>query len=216
MLPENSSIIDIESYKNSNGDPQIKGKNSYYRLDYYTEAIYEEKVFVRFVKNIEKIVRRSNEYSNIVYDLKVNKGLNACAILNNIKDSNEDESMATIEMHHYPFTLYDICSAVLEKMLFNKEKVSSFLVAKKVIELHNDNKIGIVPLCKTVHELAHAGKVFINLNLVYGYYDKFIEEYKDFFPDGLLDTYNKIVEMSKNNIVYSEEDILSYKGINNK
>lgn len=209
MLPNSSSVIDITS-KITENNVSVQGKNSFYRIDFYKEAFFEENDFKTFIKSVEKLVRKSNEYSKFIYDLKVNKGLNNCAILSNIKDC-EEESMADIEFHHYPFTLYDICSIVTEKMLLNKEKVSTFTVAKKVIDLHFENKVGVVPLCVTVHQLVHAGAIFVNINSVYGYYDKFVEEYEnEIISNGLMDTYNKIIEMSKQNISYSKNDILNY------
>lgn len=213
MLPNKPEIIDIVSYKDEkNGNVSIQHKNGYYRLDYYKDAIYDEKDFVKMVKNIEKLVRRSDEYSNFIGVLKNEHGLTRCAVLNNI--SCDDESNVEIEFHHYPFTLYDICSSVLENMLKNKEKVSTFLVAKKVIELHQDNKIGVVPLCKTVHDLVHAGEIFINLKQVFGYYYDFAEMYKEELDAvGLIDLYNQLVDLSEQNIDYSASDILQYKGI---
>jgi len=209
MLPDKSAIIDISSRITEN-NISVQGKDSFYRIDYYSEAFYDESEFKKFVKAVEKMVRKSDEYSRFIFDLKCNKGLDSCAILNNIKDGIED-SMADIEFHHYPFTLYDIVSVVTEKMLFCKEKVSTFTVAKRVIDLHLNHMVGVVPLCVTVHQLVHAGSIFINLNSVYGYYDKFIEEYKDqIISNGLMESYNKIVEMSKKNVSYSKDDILRY------
>lgn len=209
MLPNSSNIIDISS-KVTENNVSLQGKNSFYRIDYYSENFFEENDFKTFVKAVEKMVRRSDEYSKFCYDLKCNKGLNRCAILSNIKDFEED-SMANIEFHHYPFTLYDIVSVVTEQMLTDKEKVSTFTVCKKVLDLHLDQKIGVVPLCVTIHQLVHAGVIFINLNQVFGYYDKFVEEFKPYIiNNGLMEGYNKIIEMSKKNISYNKEDIINY------
>jgi hypothetical protein len=211
MIPNNSNIVDISSYKDKNGNVIVQSPQSYFKQPYYIEAMYDEKVFKSFVTCVEKEIRRSDEYARYLGHLR-SMGLNGCAILNNIQNNDEELSKLTIEFHHYPFTLYDIVSIVTEEMLSDETQyVSSFLVAQKVLQLHFDNKVGLVPLCKTVHELAHAGEIFINLNLVYGYYDKFIEEYDEFIDDDYKNQYNMLVRMTKDNKPYSESDILALK-----
>jgi hypothetical protein len=206
MIPNGSNIMHVSSFAKKNGNVGISSDQSYFKLPYYTESIFDEKDFKRFVKGVEKEVRRSDEYSHYLGILH-DKGLNSCAILGNVVSNEEKTSKLTLEFHHYPFTLYDIVAIVTENMLMNKEPVSTFLVAKKVMQLHGEHKVGLVPLCKTVHQLVHAGEIFINLNMVYGRYDKFIEEYQ---PDSdYITIYNGLVEMSKANKPYSENDILA-------
>jgi len=153
MIPENNKIVDISSVLEENGNVSIQSPQSYYKLPYYATAFYEEGEFNKFIKNVEKDVRKSDEYSAYLWNLR-NQGLEACSFLGNVNDEN-----ATIEFHHYPFTLFDIVATVTEKRLFNKEPTSTFLVASEVLKLHFDNKVGLLPLSKTVHELAHAGEI---------------------------------------------------------
>ena len=67
-----------------------------------------------------------------------------------------------LEFHHYPFTLYDICEIVVMKGAADQKYESSFSAAKKIMDLHYKNIIGLVPLTKTNHELAHDGKIFLS------------------------------------------------------
>jgi len=209
MILENDKIIDISSTTDENGNVSIQSPKSYYKLPYYVTAFYEDSEYTKFIKNVEKDIRRSDEYSAYLWSLR-NLGMENCAFLGNVNDEN-----ATIEFHHYPFTLYDIVSTVIEKRLYNKEYTSTFLVASEVLKLHFDNKIGLIPLSKTVHELVHAGEVFINLNQVFGNYQQFVNEYEMFIPLEAKNNYNKVVEASKNDVAYSSNDILKYNG-NNK
>lgn len=204
MIPNNNKIVNISSSTDTNGNIIIQGNNSYYKAPYYITKFLDDSDFNKFVKGVEREVRSSDEYSRYLWTLK-NQGLESCAFLGNINDDN-----ATIEFHHYPFTLYDIVSIVTEKRLAKKELVSSFLVAKEVLNLHFNNKAGLIPLSKTVHELTHAGEIFINLNQVFGYYQEFIDEYNDYINDEIRHNYNEIIKMSKANKDYSEKDILAH------
>ena len=46
--------------------------------------------------------------------------------------------------------------------------------------LHFKNKVGIVPLSVTMHDLVHSGSIFLNLKQVFGRVIDFLEEYRDF------------------------------------
>ena len=58
-------------------------------------------------------------------------------------------------------------------------------------------KIGLVPLSKTVHKLAHNGKKFINLNLVNGHYLRFISEYSKYINPELISNWTNLKELSR-------------------
>jgi hypothetical protein len=198
---DEDKVIDVKSVNDNTNNTIIMSDKSYYVLPYYSNNKFiDNKEYIKFIKACEKVVRTSEEYSKYIGYLK-EIGLNKCSFLNNITDDD-----APIEFHHYPFTLFDICSIVLEHKLNNNEQVNTFLVAKEVIECHWKNIIGLVPLCETVHELYHAGLIFINLNMVYGRYNKFIEEYNP--NQNYIKDYNELVALSKNNTQYSENDIL--------
>ena len=205
MIPENDKIVDISSVIEED-NVSLQSPQAYYKLPYYVTAFYEEGEFTKFVKNVEKDIRKSDEYSAYLWSLR-NLGMESCAFLGNVNDEN-----ATIEFHHYPFTLYDIVSTVVEKRLFNKEYTSTFLVADEVLKLHFENKIGLIPLSKTVHELVHTGEIFINLNQVFGNYQQFVNEYEKFIPLEAKNAYNKVIEASKNDVSYSSNDVLKYEG----
>lgn len=209
LIPNESTIGNISSFLEDDSEIKeeknitIQGNNSYYKESFYTSDIYDEKEFTRFVKQTEKMIRRSNEYSAYIGHLRNEIDLSTCAFLNNVNDE-----MAEIEFHHYPFTLYDIVTIVIEDMLSKDEALSTFKVSKKVMELHFNNYIGLIPLSKTVHELTHAGQIFINLKQVYGNYYKFLDLYKDTINQFFIDDFNKLVDMSNNDTTYSDKDIL--------
>ena len=158
----------------------------------------DEKELTKYIKYLEKIIRKSIEYRNYITYLKEEENLTSCKFLRNIDIS--DTKKVGLEFHHYPFTLYDITNIVLNKMTNDySNKVNSFDVAKEVMLLHYRNKVGLIPLTTTVHELAHSGEIFINLNLVYGNYEQFIEEYHDYIDSDLMDNFNLLKNLSQSN-----------------
>lgn len=197
------SIENIE-FIESEDNLTLTSKNNYFDCSMYLINSWDATYYVKFIKSTEALIRRSADYSSYISYLKSECKLNRCAILGDINDE-----MAEIEFHHYPFTLYDICNIVTLKRLVKKQKVSTFLVAQEVIELHYNNLIGVVPLSITVHKLVHKGLIFINLKQVFGNVFSFIQNYMDYMSKEIIDDYNKLVLLSKNNTVYSEDDILA-------
>jgi len=203
FFTDNDKVIDIQC-KKSNTNISIQYQNDFFYENFYMEDMFDHSKYTKFIKNVENQIRTSDEYSNYIYYLKSEIHLNKCAILGNI-----DDEMTDIEFHHYPFTLYDIVNVVTAKKILNKEKVSTFIIIDKVLKLHYENKIGLVPLCKTIHQLAHAGEIFINLNQVFGKVNDFINDYYLGLTDELVLDYNQIVKLSKQNIKYNKDDILA-------
>lgn len=200
---EVNNIINLESKANTE-NIEITNLDGFFTERYYFTDYFDDAKLKKLIKGIEKAVRQSTEYSNYIGFLNGDLGLTNCAVLGNIAK----EKGVTIEMHHYPFTLYDIVYLNVMKRILTQEKINTFLVAREVLQDHYDNLIGLVPLCDTVHDLVHAGEIFVNLKSVYGNINGFIEKYEVAMSDDLIEKYNKIIEMSEKNTVYSETDIL--------
>ena len=95
--------------------------------------------------------------------------------------------------------LYTIPDFFNKDMLKNNERVTTFSVAKIVLQEHFDNHIQIVMLSKTNHELVHANKLYIHPNQAWGDINAFIEKYKDGMTADQIKTYNDIVEIAEKN-----------------
>jgi hypothetical protein len=204
-------IVNIESVKLDDDNFEIQSDQNYFTEKFYQDVIWDGSDYGRFIKNIEAQVRTSKEYSEYVGTyLKGELGLTRCAVLGNV----EDDEGVSIEMHHYPFTLYDIVNIVVCDKIAREEKYSTFLIANEVIALHYENMVGVVPLCKTVHELVHAGKIFVNLNQVFGDVNAFIENYSRGMTPEYEKSINKLVELSKNNLKNDFDETLKVKKSN--
>lgn len=177
---DNKSILDIQSLP---------------KFDYEEFDIYDDKDYKKYVTEIEKTVRGSIEYKWMIEYIKNYMDMDKCAFFQNV--SNADRSKMRIEIHHSPFTLYDIVITVIQKRLYYKEDMDVEMVSREVMELHYKLMVGLIALSKTAHELVHSQYLFVPLQNVMGRYDLFIDYYKEFMPPELLDTYERIESYSK-------------------
>ena len=143
---------------------------------YYSDIIAEDDVkgYDRMIKSIERMVRNSYEYKNYISYLKQEIDMNHCSFFTQL--SREDVS---IEIHHCPFTLYDLTSIVYNKHVMEEgaDNYNIYKIAEEVTKLHYEGKVGLIPLSVTVHELVHRGDVFIPLDSVYGDVAQFYQDY---------------------------------------
>jgi hypothetical protein len=162
-------------------------------FDFITYDLDDEKEFTRYLKDIEKEVRGSFEYRHMIDYLKNYMGMNQCAF---IQVSNKDNYNVKIEIHHYPFTLFDIVQIVYKKRVSNYEPIDVEMVAKEVTMLHYKLLVGLIPLSVTVHQLVHEGKIFIPVQNVLGRYNLFVDMYKNYCEPEQLETLNRIEKYS--------------------
>lgn len=156
-------------------NPVIQSDTTLYSESFYYTNLYDEMIYKKFLKSVVSAIRRSKEYKVYVGDLKMN--VPAMSIDNVFKNITSDD--AELELHHYPFTLYDIVDVVATHNYVNNINFNTFTLVKEIMELHFKNKIGLVPLTTLTHELAHLDSLFISTKQIFGKWEKFMEEYKD-------------------------------------
>ena len=171
-------------------------------------VIMNDKDKIKCIKMIERIVRSSNEYKQYIQFLKQEIDMTKCTFFNNV--NNKNNSSVSIEIHHEPFTLFDITSIVLEKYIDLSEDIDPLMIAEEVMELHYKNFVGLIPLSITVHQLVHDGKILIPLQNVYGNYIAFLEEYDAYINEGLRNMLQVKLQLSKE-IVEPDTSILEKK-----
>lgn len=143
----------------------------------------DSKQLHKFFYNIERIVRQSHAYKKFINFLREHVDLNCCSFYKNI--NNIDTNSIHIEIHHEPFTLFDIVNIIYNKRLSLHEPITENSIAKEVIWNHYRMAIGLIPLSETVHELVHNGFLFIPTTSVFGYYKKFYQDYEDFIDPNI-------------------------------
>ena len=163
-------------------------------FDYLIWDLEDQKELNKYFKTIEREVRGSFEYRKLIRFLKENMNMDQCAF---IKTSNNDKYDIKIEIHHYPFTLYDIVELVYHKRVSLNESIDVQLVAKEVTMLHYKLLVGLIPLSTTVHQLVHSSKLFIPVQNVLGRYREFIDYYKQYSDcSETLEILNRIEQYS--------------------
>lgn len=164
----------------------------------YSPIINNEKDRVKYIKRCEKVIRSSMEYRDYILFLKDHVDMDHCAFFQNI--SSEDTKRVKIEIHHEPFTLFDYVAVVVDKFRSEGLPLNDLMIADEVMELHYNNKVGLIPLSKTIHEVIHnSNKITIPLNMVYGDYASFLSspEYESYVED-LYDKLEVKLNESKN------------------
>lgn len=135
----------------------------------------------KLIKNCEAKIRGSEEYRDYVSEVKNVMDMKRCAVLPKIVNGNGKRY--SIELHHEPFTLYDIVDLEILRREESGESLATLDIADYVTSLHYDGIVGLIPLSKTQHELIDSYKVFIPLQHIYQDYHKLYEMYED-----ILDT----------------------------
>lgn len=207
---EVNELLNIVSTKNTS-NITIKEENGIYCETFYFDDIYDEKKVKQFIKAVESVVRRSSYYSE--YIGKINElGITNCALLGNV--SKNSETKVEVEMHHFPWTLYDIVQIHLNKAISNERKFTTFSLANDIIRDHYNNIIPLVPLCKTAHQLVHTGDAAISVKQVFGDIHEFINKYEEYMTDEMIIKYNKIIEYSENSdLLYESNNILEVEDL---
>ena len=182
-IPKDIPVMDIEDYD-----------------------LFDDKEREKYISDLERHVRSSYEYRNMVQYLREYMNMNSCAFIPNV--TNEVNREIKIELHHSPFTLRDICVTILNKRMKNNEMLTIESVAYEVMFVHYSLMVGLIPLSETVHQLVHSQYIFIPTDKVYGYYKNFVKTYNDYIDPELLD---KLDELERLTIVGTYND--SYKEV---
>ena len=164
-----------------------------FRLPLRISSFEDEATFNKFIKNVETLVRRSNEYKywrQYIIDVL---GINTCMV------TQERIDECTVEVHHHVPDLYTIVKAIVNKRLGEEEEFCSFDIATEVIEAHFQNKVGYLTLIKSMHEKYHNGCLNIPMHLVQGNYQEFLREYSRYLDQDDLDKIDFVMSIRTGN-----------------
>ncbi|MEI2419062.1 hypothetical protein V6O07_02215 [Arthrospira platensis SPKY2] len=131
----------------------------------------------KFIKGVERLVRTNSRYDRYKHWLMEEKGLDFCQIHPNIKADD-----APLEMHHGPIlTLYDICTIIVNALLERGYKdLTTFKVAKIVLDEHFEHNLPVVMLCEDCHDIFHSGGyIYINPKQSFGNLKRFLKKWRD-------------------------------------
>lgn len=195
---------------NENGEVSFNYDNSLFSISNKTTTFFEDSDKKKFIKNVEKLVRGTIEYRTLIQYIRENLEMDYCSILNNL-----DTSTVSIELHHTPYTLYDICEIVINKYEAENYVFNTLSIASEVLDLHYNNYIGLTPLSDTIHQLVHSEQIKIHKDQVIGKVEVFYSIYKDYMNEDHLSKYQDFINYSENNtntfdpeMLYSSEKLL--------
>jgi hypothetical protein len=179
------------------------------------------------LKYITGRVRITPEYRAFTHFVKNFLDVNRCSFYENFSMENG----FTIELHHHPFSLYDICEAIVQKQHKENGYFETYIVVEEALRLHYQFMVGLTPLNPTAHDLVHNEELSIHPDIIIGEWEKL---YKDYFPylsetalkkyDDLLvirreqkvAAFPKILEMSPQKIIVKGVlNVIDEKRLNN-
>lgn len=161
----------------------------------------------KYIPAIEKSVRNSYEYRQMINYLREYMDMNKCAFYERL--NNLETVKVHIEIHHEPFSLFDICKIVYNKRTYFNESIEVEMVAKEVMYLHYQLQVGLIPLAETVHELVHNQYLFVPTDKVFGKYREFVNRYEPWISPELRTVLDHIEETTRICNEDEYKDILS-------
>lgn len=198
---------DIFVYNEEN--PIISSPNSPFVVTFAQtrDSLLDAELYKNFLYSAISRFRTSNFYKHYKAHL-LYMGINRCQCHPNIQ-TNEDDEMATIEMHHFVLTIFDIAYIITEHILNTYGKITTFELVELMRKEHEAHRVCTVFLCKTCHQKYHSDPDFyIPLEMGFGDWYLFLEKYnKGISRDIAL----KIYYLIKKEIVQPDINIESTK-----
>lgn len=204
-------------------NPSIQSPNCSFPLQFQSteDSFVDIEYYKRFLENAISRFRTSRTYKNYKGYL-MSLGMNRCQILGNI-----DENMADLEMHHNFLTIFDIALMITEHTLKTKGYITTFDLVMLLKQEHKENRIPLVMLTKTVHQLYHANEDFIiPAQYCFGYWQELLVKYNKGITRDIaykcLNFIQKSMEIQQigsnyqlaNNILQLRENIIDWSYLN--
>lgn len=172
-----TNFPDIFTYNSMN--PTLVSPNSHYEISLCQnrESLLDIETYKKFLENAIQRFRRSKSYKHYKSHL-YNIGINRCQFHTNIH-TNEEEEMATIEMHHHILTIFDIALIITEHMCNVAGGLSTFDLVKLMKLEHHNHNVSTVMLCSTCHQLQHNDPNFhVPIGMGFGNWWNFLCRYR--------------------------------------
>lgn len=168
-------LPDISIEYDDGYNPTITSPNAEFGLSFYQTrfTLMDVDVYKRFLDNAISRFRKSVTYKKYKGYLMNDLGLDHCQLLSNI--SAED---ADIELHHNFMTIFDIALMITEHTINTTGYISTFDLVQLLKEEHKANRIPIVMLSKTAHQMYHNNDdMYIPAQMCFGYWIELFQKY---------------------------------------
>jgi hypothetical protein len=162
------------------------------------------KVTPELIKYFTTMTRRTPEYRSFIQFVKNFLDVNRCSFYENFSMENG----FTVELHHHPFSLYDLCEAVSQKHYKENGYVETFFVVEEVLMLHYSFMVGLTPLNPTAHDLVHSDELPIHPAIIIGEWRKLYKEYFHYLNEAAIKKYDDLIRIENNEKVIQFPKIL--------
>jgi hypothetical protein len=180
-----------------------------FNLSLRIKTFESETDYIKFIKNVEKLVRGSIEYKlykGYIIDVLRNS---SCFI------TNESMDECSIEVHHHIPSLFMLVKSVINKEIAEDKTFSTFDIALETMKLHFLNKVGYVILVTSMHEKLHNGFLNVPLSLVKGDYKYFIDNYSKYLDEEDLNQITERLAINESNCSWERNNYPSLENIIN-
>jgi hypothetical protein len=162
------------------------------------------KVTLELIKYLTNFTRKTPEFRNFMMFVKTFLNVDSCSFYNDYSMKNG----FTIELHHYPFSLFDICEAVTAKRIKENSYIQSFFVMEEIVMIHYRFLVGLTPLNPTAHDLAHNNKIKIYPKMIVGDWKELYNEYFPYLSHTAIKKYDELIKLEKEQDFQTFPDIL--------
>lgn len=162
---------------NMNGNPALISPNSDFSIQFALtrEETYDLDEYKAFLDSAIRSFRHSKTYRHYKAYLH-SLGMICCQFHPYIQVMEEEETNI-LEMHHCMLNIYDIAIMITEHILNTVGFITEFDLAELLKYEHIHNRIPIVMLCKTCHQLYHNQYLYVHPNMCFGKWWELIENY---------------------------------------
>lgn len=163
---------------NLDKNPELWSPNSDYHISFALtkEGSYDLEEYKAFLDASIREFRHSRTYKHYkayLYSI----GLDFCQFHPYIQ-CNDEEDMASLEMHHCMLNIYDIAIIITEHILNTVGSITEFDLSELLRIEHINNRIPLVMLCKTCHQLYHHKYMYVHPEMIFGKWWELLEQYK--------------------------------------
>lgn len=198
-------------------NPRLCSPSSEFDLPFYQtrDTINDPERYKSFLKNAERRFRASKEYKMYKAYL-MDLGFDHCQVLGNIESGDKVD----IELHHNILNLFDICILISEHMLNTVGYISTYDLIQLLIMEHFNNRVGVVFLSTTAHELyTNNPNAYIPPSMTFGKWWELLEKYKYGITYDIAKKLVEYINKYNNEIpcsikILQQEQILNYAKYN--
>lgn len=194
------------SLKDNN--PTLSSPNSEYSISYAMtrDGSYDLEEYKNFLDSTIRRFRHSRTYTHYKAYL-LSLGLNTCVYHPYIQSSDEDgNEIASLEMHHCMLNIYDIAIIITEHILNTYGQITEFDLSELLKLEHISNRVPVVMLCKTCHQLYHHKYLYVPPTIIFGKWWELLENYNKGLDYRVKERIVKYIERSFDDNLQKEDN----------